>query len=117
MAVAVPRAVDFVTTAHELDLGPGEYVGYSMGGRLCLQLALDRPDLVERLVLVSASPGIADAAARATRVEADEQLAQDIERDGVDAFLERWVAQPLFATLHATGPGSTTGASRTPSSP
>ncbi len=48
---------------------------------------------------MSASPGIADAADRAARVEADEVLAQSIERDGVDAFLERWVAQPLFATL------------------
>ncbi|MEY2517845.1 MAG: 2-succinyl-6-hydroxy-2,4-cyclohexadiene-carboxylate synthase [bacterium] len=95
----VPYAPDFVTTADELDVGPAEYVGYSMGGRLCLQLALDRPEAVERLVLVSASPGIADAADRATRRAADEQLAQSIERDGVDAFLERWVAQSLFATL------------------
>jgi 2-succinyl-6-hydroxy-2,4-cyclohexadiene-1-carboxylate synthase len=74
-------------------------VGYSMGGRLCLQLALDRPDHVERLVLVSASPGIADPAARAARREADERLAQEVERDGIAAFLERWLAQPLFATL------------------
>ena len=39
--------------------GAGMYVGYSMGGRLCLRLALDRPDLVRALVLVSASPGSA----------------------------------------------------------
>ena len=76
-----------------------DYAGYSQGGRLCLQLALDRPEVVHRLVLVSASPGIADPAERAARREADEQLAQEIERDGVDAFLERWLAQPLFATL------------------
>ncbi len=75
------------------------FVGYSQGGRLCLQLALDRPEMVQRLVLVSASPGIADGAERAARREADERLAQEIERDGVDAFLERWLAQPLFATL------------------
>ncbi len=76
------------------------FVGYSQGGRLCLQLALDRPDVMQRLVLVSASPGIPDAAERASRIEADERLAQEIERDGVDAFLERWLAQPLFASLH-----------------
>ena len=70
-----------------------------MGGRLCLQLALDRPEHVERLVLISASPGIADDAERAARRESDEALAREIERDGVDAFLERWLAQPLFATL------------------
>jgi 2-succinyl-6-hydroxy-2,4-cyclohexadiene-1-carboxylate synthase len=70
-----------------------------MGGRLCLQLALDRPEVMHRLALVSASPGLADDAERAARREADERLAQEIERDGVDAFLERWLAQPLFASL------------------
>ena len=70
-----------------------------MGGRLCLQLALDHPGLVDRLVLVSASPGIADDAERAARRGSDDELAQGIERDGVDAFLERWLAQPMFATL------------------
>ena len=97
--LAVPDDRDFVATAAALDVGPGDYVGYSMGGRLCLQLALDRPDVVQRLVLVSASPGIAEAVDRDARVEVDEALARSIERDGVDAFLERWVAQPLFATL------------------
>src|SRR5437763_16249788 len=32
--------------------GQGVYVGYSMGGRLCLQLALEHPNLVEALVLI-----------------------------------------------------------------
>ncbi len=95
----VPEGADFVAVAHALDEGAGTYVGYSQGGRLCLQLALDRPDVVQRLVLVSASPGIADNAARGARRAADERLAQEIERDGVDAFLARWLAQPLFATL------------------
>jgi 2-succinyl-6-hydroxy-2,4-cyclohexadiene-1-carboxylate synthase len=96
---SVPRMKDFTSTAHTLAHGIADYVGYSQGGRLCLQLALDRPEVVHRLVLVSASPGIADPAERAARREADEDLAQQIERDGVDAFLERWLAQPLFAML------------------
>jgi 2-succinyl-6-hydroxy-2,4-cyclohexadiene-1-carboxylate synthase len=98
-SLAVPVAGDFTATAAALDVGPATYAGYSQGGRLCLQLALDRPGVVDRLVLVSASPGIADEPARTARREADERLARDIERDGVDAFLERWLAQPLFATL------------------
>jgi 2-succinyl-6-hydroxy-2,4-cyclohexadiene-1-carboxylate synthase len=96
---ALTTTPDFVSAAAALAVGSAEYVGYSMGGRLCLQLALDRPDVVERLVLVSASPGIADPALRAARRDADELLAQSIERDGVRAFLERWMAQPLFASL------------------
>ena len=85
--------------------GQATYVGYSMGGRLCLQLALDRPDLVDDLVLVSASPGIADDAERAARRTSDESLAHEVERDGVDAFLERWLAQPLFASLSRDAAG------------
>ncbi len=72
-----------------------------MGGRLCLRLALDRPDLVRGLVLVSASPGLRTDAERDARVAADEALAVDIERDGVDAFLTRWLAQPMFASIPA----------------
>jgi len=97
-SLAVPVAGDFTAAAATLDVGPATYAGYSQGGRLCLQLALDRPGVVDRLVLVSASPGIAAEPARTARREADERLAREIERDGVDAFLERWLSQPLFAT-------------------
>jgi 2-succinyl-6-hydroxy-2,4-cyclohexadiene-1-carboxylate synthase len=98
-SLSVPVAADFTATAAALDAGRATYVGYSMGGRLCLQLALDRPAMVARLVLVSASPGIADEAERVARRESDARLAQEIACDGVDAFLERWLAQPLFASL------------------
>ncbi|MEJ7582628.1 MAG: alpha/beta fold hydrolase [Acidimicrobiales bacterium] len=79
--------------------GRATYVGYSMGGRLALHLALSQPGLVERLVLVSATAGIDDAGARAERREADDQLACELERSGVDTFLERWLRLPLFAGL------------------
>ncbi len=79
--------------------GTATYVGYSMGGRLCLRLAVDRPDLVRSLVLVGASPGLADAGERAARKAADDALAAEIERAGTEAFLETWLAQPMFATL------------------
>jgi 2-succinyl-6-hydroxy-2,4-cyclohexadiene-1-carboxylate synthase len=101
VAVDVPTGLGFVETAAAIGDagGPAIYVGYSMGGRLCLRLALDQSDVVRGLVLLSASPGIADDGERAARMEADEKLALEIERDGVDAFLERWLRQPLFATL------------------
>lgn len=79
--------------------GPATYVGYSLGGRLCLRLALDRPDLVQSLVLIGASPGLADDDERARRRASDDALADDIERLGTAAFLEQWMAQPMFATL------------------
>ena len=99
--VEVPTGLGFVETATTIGERGGRaiYAGYSMGGRLCLRLALDRPELVRGLVLLSASPGIADDGERATRREADEKLARRVERDGVDAFLEQWLRQPLFSTL------------------
>jgi 2-succinyl-6-hydroxy-2,4-cyclohexadiene-1-carboxylate synthase len=100
-SVDVPTGLGFVETASAIGEQEGRaiYAGYSMGGRLCLRLALDRPDLVRGLVLLSSSPGIEDDSERVARREADEKLAGKIERDGVDAFLDRWLRQPLFATL------------------
>jgi 2-succinyl-6-hydroxy-2,4-cyclohexadiene-1-carboxylate synthase len=71
--------------------------GYSMGGRIALYTALTLPGHVERLVLVGASPGIADAAERAERRRADEALADRIEAIGVEAFATEWGGQELFA--------------------
>lgn len=82
-------------------IGRGTYVGYSMGGRLVLHAALQHPRLIERLVLLGATPGIADDAERTARRASDEALASDLERDGLDAFLRRWLANPLFASLPA----------------
>ncbi len=79
--------------------GTATYAGYSMGARLALHLAVARPDLVERLVLVSGTAGLDTAAERTARVASDDVLASEIERDGVAAFVERWLALPLFAGL------------------
>lgn len=81
------------------ELGPATFLGYSMGGRMCLETALCHPEAVEALVLVSATAGIDDEDERAARRASDEALAQRIEAEGVDAFLEDWLALPLFAGL------------------
>ena len=74
------------------------WLGYSMGGRTALQVAVHRPDVVSALVLEGATPGLRTAEERAARVASDEALAERIERDGVEAFVDYWQAAPLFAT-------------------
>jgi 2-succinyl-6-hydroxy-2,4-cyclohexadiene-1-carboxylate synthase len=80
-------------------LPPSTYVGYSMGGRTALRLALDHPDRVRALVLIGATPGIDDPDERAARRDADEGLARRILAASLDDFLNDWLAQDLFATL------------------
>lgn len=75
---------------------PADLVGYSMGGRVALHFAAARPDLVRRLVLESASPGLETDDERRARRASDEALAQRILADGLDAFLDFWERQPIF---------------------
>jgi 2-succinyl-6-hydroxy-2,4-cyclohexadiene-1-carboxylate synthase len=94
------RPVDIASVhADLLDLMPprSQLVGYSMGGRIALSLALAAPDRVARLTLIGASPGIADPEERRARRAADEALAERIEREGIEAFAAHWSALPLFA--------------------
>ncbi|MEO7555380.1 MAG: alpha/beta fold hydrolase [Acidimicrobiales bacterium] len=79
--------------------GLATYVGYSMGGRFALHVALGEPEVVNGLVLIGASAGIDDIEARVARQVADEARARRLEREGLDAFLDGWLAQPLFEGL------------------
>ena len=82
--------------------GQAFYVGYSLGGRLCLHLALRTPELVERLVIVGAHPGICDEASRLARRLADDRLAAELEEGGDESlaqFVDKWLEGPLFAHL------------------
>lgn len=71
--------------------------GYSLGGRIALNVALTAPQRVRRLVLVSCSPGIEDPPERAARRDSDERLARELEAGRFEEFIERWRTQPLFA--------------------
>ncbi len=77
---------------------PAHLLGYSMGGRLALYLAIHYPAQVRTLLLESASPGLADAEERAARRQRDEALAERIQAEGVPAFVDFWEGIPLFAS-------------------
>ena len=97
----IPDGLDFEQTATAIANTHGEafYVGYSLGARLALRLALDHPELVQGLVFTSGTPGILDPAERSIRATTDDALAQRLETIGVAAFIDEWLAQPLFASL------------------
>jgi len=99
----VPVTLEAVLGDLESLLGsdPVTLVGYSMGGRVALHCALAGPESVGRLVLIGASPGLADPGEREERRRADEQLADEIEHLGIDEFARRWAETPLLAGLRA----------------
>ncbi len=77
--------------------GSVHLVGYSMGGRIALSIAARAPWYFASITTISASPGIADPSDRAARAVKDGELASRIESIGVDAFVEEWLALPLFS--------------------
>lgn len=79
----------------------GVAVAYSMGGRIALHAAVHHPRAFRALVLVGATPGIEDAALRRSRRAADEELARWMECSPIDAIVDFWESQPLFATQDA----------------
>ena len=93
------RAHDFEGRLAEIaDAGEGAVLaGYSLGGRLALHAALRDPGRYAALVIVGASAGIEDAAARAARAEADERLASWMEGRQIEDVVSVWERQPLFA--------------------
>lgn len=87
------RALVLALGASQVDV-----IGYSMGGRIALALAVAYPELVRALVLESASPGISSERERAARRDRDDALADWIEAAGIERFVDYWEAQPLFAS-------------------
>lgn len=106
----VPRDYGFerclerlVTTLACAGHSRAHWLGYSMGARLALGCAIRHPERVASLVLIGARAGIADDGERAARRDADEALARRIETEGVEAFVDAWVSQPIFATQRRFG--------------
>lgn len=88
--------------------------GYSLGGRVALEmLAKEGPSpspRMNRLLLVSSNPGIADGAARSARRDSDAKLASrlleiannphaNMRAELCREFLEAWYSQPLFSSF------------------
>ncbi|MCC6238287.1 MAG: 2-succinyl-6-hydroxy-2,4-cyclohexadiene-1-carboxylate synthase [Dehalococcoidia bacterium] len=96
---AMRRVVDdLAMTLRALGHERATWLGYSMGGRTALQVAVHRPDVVSALILEGATPGLATAEERTERVASDEVLAQKLLSEGVESFIDFWQEVSLFAS-------------------
>jgi 2-succinyl-6-hydroxy-2,4-cyclohexadiene-1-carboxylate synthase len=96
--------VCFTDTARDLAalIEPGDVLaGYSMGARLALAAVLLGGARPRRLVLESGTAGLKRSHERVQRRAEDEALAAELERDGVEVFVDRWQSKPLFAGLRS----------------
>lgn len=89
-------AADIIILLDQLKIDQAHLLGYSMGGRLALYLALHYPKRFRTLILESASPGLETAVSQQERIKKDNSLADWIEENGIDAFVNRWEQLPLW---------------------
>ncbi len=101
--VMVDQMIEVLDCLEPDALLPVNLVGYSMGGRVALTLACRFPERVRSLSLIGASAGLPDAADRSSRTADDDALAESIETEGLEPFVDRWMANPLFATQARLG--------------
>jgi 2-succinyl-6-hydroxy-2,4-cyclohexadiene-1-carboxylate synthase len=83
-----------------------DLVGYSLGGRAALGLALRHPHLAATLTVIGAHPGLDDAGERRRRIEQDRAWIALLRERPLAAFLAAWEQQPLFATQQRLDPGT-----------
>ncbi len=89
-------AADLIAILDKLDAAQVDLLGYSMGGRLALYTAVHHPRRINRLILESASPGLATEQERRERRQRDNAMADRIERDGIESFVNFWETLPLW---------------------
>lgn len=100
----IHAAADLIALIDETFGAPSHLLGYSMGGRLALYTAIHYPEKITSLILESTSPGLMSHVERMQRQQQDNALADRIERDGIEAFVDYWQALPLFASQQRLAP-------------
>jgi pimeloyl-ACP methyl ester carboxylesterase len=93
-AALEPGTIAYVDYAATLLEGPAAAVGCSFGGRIALELALARPELVERLVLIGAGLGGWDwsEAAQAGFAEEEEAIDRGELAEAAASQARMWLA-------------------------
>jgi 2-succinyl-6-hydroxy-2,4-cyclohexadiene-1-carboxylate synthase len=92
---------DLAEVTAQLGVTRAAWLGYSMGGRLALGMAVDHPEKVSSLILESATAGIQHEKERHERAEADQELARRIEEVGIEMFVDEWERLPIWESQRA----------------
>lgn len=82
----------------EMPLPKAHLVGYSLGGRIAAMFAQKHPERVLSLTLLSTHPGLITKEEKRERLKSDETWAELLCKEPMEKFLEKWYAQPLFAS-------------------
>jgi len=84
------------TIIKNLCVGKVILVGYSMGGRAALSYACKNPKEISGLILESTTAGLDDPIQIQERIESDTKLAEFIEDNSIETFVDYWLNLPLF---------------------
>ncbi|KAL4185626.1 hypothetical protein AMTRI_Chr10g231600 [Amborella trichopoda] len=74
-------------------------VGYSMGARIALYMALQCGEKIAGAVIISGSPGIKDPELRRIRAAQDDAKADYLVAHGLKSFLKSWYSGELWLSL------------------
>jgi 2-succinyl-6-hydroxy-2,4-cyclohexadiene-1-carboxylate synthase len=92
-------ALALIELLDELNIKQCILVGYSMGGRIALYLAIHFPQYFQGVILESASPGLSSQLERDRRLVQDLKLAEQLESSNFADFIQQWYSQPLFTSF------------------
>lgn len=99
-AYGMPSAArSIIGVLDRLNISGCHLIGYSMGGRLALYLAVHYPERFRKAIIESASPGLSSPDEQKSRQESDEKLAEKLEKSDLQTFLFEWYDQPIFDGL------------------
>ncbi len=85
-----------ITDSHKIK--KAIWIGYSMGGRILLHFAKQYPNKCSGLIFEGTTSGITNLKERNLRKLNDSKLATNIEKNGIEWFVNYWEKLPIFRT-------------------